>query len=348
MAAISYRGFEAMDATRLGAWIADTLGAPDLTIEESRALGGGSIQENRLVRCRTGGGIREFVLRKDAPATIASSRSRREEFRLLQAAHAAGVRVPEPVGFCDDPDVAGAPFALMGLVQGVGLGPRIAKDLTLGGDRERLTEDLGRELARIHGVLDPRRDPPPALAFLGPPEPDPARAEVARLRDSLDGIGAKRPAIEWGLRWAEVTAPACPAPALVHRDFRTGNYMVDQIGLTAILDWEFAGWGDPVQDLGWFCAACWRFGRRDLEAGGVGSRAAFYRGYAQGGGRPFTPEAVAYWEVMAHLRWAVIALEQGARHVSGREFSLELALTGRMVPELEQAILRATGPGAWH
>ena len=336
-----------MDETRLGAWIADRLGVPEVTIEESRALGGGSIQENRLVRCRIGEGNREFVLRRDAPATIASSRSRREELHLLEAAAAAGVLVPEPVGFCDDPEVIGAPFALMGLVPGVGLGPRIAKDLTLGGDRERLAADLGRELAKIHGVLDPRQDPPPALAFLGPPEPEPARAEVGRLRDSLDGIAAKRPAIEWGLRWAEVSAPACPAPALVHRDFRTGNYMVDETGLTAILDWEFAGWGDPVQDLGWFCAACWRFGRLDKEAGGIGSRDAFYRGYREGGGRAFTPEAVAYWEVMAHLRWAVIALEQGGRHVSGREFSLELALTGRMVPELEQAILRATAPAAW-
>ncbi|MCJ2014771.1 phosphotransferase family protein [Methylobacterium sp. J-076] len=336
-----------MDEMRLGAWIAGHLREPGLTIEENRPLGGGSIQENRLIRCRLGEGRREFVLRKDAPATIASSRSRSEEFRLLQAAWAAGVRVPEPVGLCEDPEVIGAPFALMGLVAGVGLGPRIAKDLTLGGDRETLARDLGRELAKIHGVLDPRGDPPPDLAFLGPPEPDPARAEVLRLRANLDGIGAKRPAIEWGLRWAEVAAPPCPAPALVHRDFRTGNYMVDEAGLTAILDWEFSGWGDPVQDLGWFCAACWRFGRQDKEAGGIGSREAFYRGYREGGGRPFTPEAVAYWEVMAHLRWAVIALEQGARHVSGREFSLELALTGRMVPELEQAILRATGPAAW-
>jgi aminoglycoside phosphotransferase (APT) family kinase protein len=336
-----------MDETRLGPWIAGQLGVPEVTIEESRALGGGSIQENRLVRCRIGEGTREFVLRRDAPATIASSRSRREEFRLLEAAFTAGVRVPEPVGFCDDGRVIGAPFALMGLVAGVGLGPRIVKDLALGGDRERLTEDLGRELAKIHAVLDPRQDPPPELAFLGPPEPEPAQAEVARLRESLDGIAAQRPVIEWGLRWAEVTAPACAVPALVHRDFRTGNYMVDETGLTAILDWEFSGWGDPVQDLGWFCAACWRFGRKDLEAGGIGSREAFYRGYVQGGGRPFTPEAVAYWEVMAHLRWAVIALEQGARHVSGREFSLELALTGRMVPELERAILRATAPAAW-
>jgi len=273
-----------MDQERLRAWIAAHLGCPDLVIAEIRPLGGGSIQENRLVRCRIAGQERDFVLRMDASATIASSRSRAEEFRILKAVWDAGVRVPEPVGFCDDPEVIGAPFALMGLIAGVGLGPRIAKDLTLGGDREGLADALGRELAKIHAVVDPCVVPV-ALAFLGAPEPDPARAEIARLRASLDGIGARRPAIEWGLRWGEVRAPECATPTLVHRDFRTGNYMVDASGLTAVLDWEFAGWGDPAQDLGWFCAACWRFGRLDLEAGGIGSRAAFYRGYAEAGGR---------------------------------------------------------------
>ncbi|MGH1574581.1 phosphotransferase family protein [Methylobacterium sp. P31] len=336
-----------MDEARLRDWMAGHLGCLDLAIEEIRPLGGGSIQENRLVRCRLGDGVRSFVLRMDAAAIIASSRSRAEEFRILEAVWAAGVRVPEPVGLCADPSVIGAPFALMGLVEGVGLGPRVAKDLSVGGDRERLTEDLGRELAKIHVTLDASEPLPAALAFLGTPEPDPARAEVARLRASLDGIGAQRPAIEWGLRWGEVRAPTCPATTLVHRDFRTGNYMVDGTGLTAVLDWEFAGWGDPAQDLGWFCAACWRFGRPELEAGGIGSRAAFYRGYTSAGGQAIDPARVAYWEVMAHLRWAVIALEQGARHVSGREFSLELALTGRMVPDLERAILRATAPETW-
>jgi aminoglycoside phosphotransferase (APT) family kinase protein len=336
-----------MEHGRLRDWMAVHLGCPELAIEEIRPLAGGSIQENRLVRCRLGDATRAFVLRMDAAATIASSRSRAEEFRILEAVWRAGVRVPEPVGFCADPAILGAPFALMGLVEGVGLGPRVAKDLSLGGDREDLAADLGRELAKIHDTLDAREPVPAPLAFLGAPEANPARAEITRLRASLDGIGARRPAIEWGLRWGEIRAPDCPAPTLVHRDFRTGNYMLDGTGLTAILDWEFAGWGDPAQDLGWFCAACWRFGKPELEAGGVGTRAAFYRGYTQASGRTIDPQSITYWEVMAHLRWAVIALEQGARHVSGREFSLELALTGRMVPDLERAILRATAPADW-
>ena len=68
---------------------------------------------------------------------------------------------------------------------------------------------------------------------------------------------------------------------LCHRDFRTGNYMLD-IGsrgatLTGILDWEFAGWGDPDEDIGWFCCKGWRFSRLDREAGGIAARAPFYQ-----------------------------------------------------------------------
>jgi hypothetical protein len=46
--------------------------------------------------------------------------------------------------------------------------------------------------------------------------------------------------------------------------------------------------------------------------------------------------------VMAHVRWAMIALQQAQRHLSGSEPSLELALTGRIVAELEYEIMALT------
>ena len=50
---------------------------------------------------------------------------------------------------------------------------------------------------------------------------------------------------------------------------------------------------------------------------------------------------------MAHIRWAVIALQQGERHLTGGEPSLELALTGRRAAELEYEVLRMTAPERW-
>jgi aminoglycoside phosphotransferase (APT) family kinase protein len=335
-------GMDADARGRLADWLSHAM-ASRIEISGARKLSGGAIQENWLVDAVMNGAARGLVIRKDAAATIGASHSRRDEFALISAAHAAGVRVPQPLAFCDDASVLGGPFAVMAKVEGVGFGPKIVKDMSLGGEREGLASALGGELAHIHAIRPPRVD----LAFLGPPPADPAAVDIAFLRAALDALATSRPALEWALRWAETHRPAPAAVTLAHRDFRTGNYMVDATGLTAILDWEFAGWGDPMSDLGWFCAQCWRFGRDDLEAGGIGSRAAFERGYLDGGGVPIDHAAIAFWEVMAHVRWAVIALQQGARHSSGQEFSLEHALTGRIAAELELAVLKMTAPARW-
>jgi aminoglycoside phosphotransferase (APT) family kinase protein len=305
-------------------------------------LKGGGIQENWTVEAQINGSARAFVLRKDAKATIDASHSRRDEFALIQAAHAAGVTVPEPIGFCDDSGVMGGPFALMAKVAGIGLGPKVVKELT-DADRPVLTERLAREMARIHTIRPPQK----TLAFLGKPPADFAIAEVALMRDWLDRLKLSRPGLEWALRWCELHIPKPRETVLIHRDFRTGNYMVDHGHLTAILDWEFACWGDPMFDLGWFMAECWRFSRPDLEAGGVGERTAFYAAYADESGRKVDDTAVRAYEVLAHCRWAVIALQQGERHTSGREPSLEHALTGKMAEELELMALRLTKPERW-
>jgi aminoglycoside phosphotransferase (APT) family kinase protein len=155
----------------------------------------------------------------------------------------------------------------------------------------------------------------------------------------LDGLGAAEPALEWGLNRLEAEAPPPASPVLCHRDFRSGNYMVEAGRLTAVLDWEFAGWSDPAADLGWLTAPCWRFARPDLAAGGVGTRADLYAGYAALA--PLPEDArVRYWERMATARWVVIALLQAARP----EPSLELALTAHVVPELLLDLLAMTRP----
>lgn len=324
----------------LESWLRGALKAGEVTIERAEKLSGGAIQESWGLDVCADGTLRPLVLRRDAEGTIEASRSRKEEHELVSAAFAAGVSVPRPVAFCDDESIAGGPFAVVERVRGVGYGPKIVREVKLGGDRAALGRELGRQLARIHAIA-----PDPMLAaVLGPKPEDPARAEVALMRERLDAMRAVRPGLEWALRWAERHAPAPGDVVLTHQDFRTGNILVDEAGLTAILDWEFAAWSDPMADIGWFCAECWRFSRPDLEAGGLCDREHFYEGYAEASGRVIEPDRVRWWEVMAHIRWAVIALQQGRRRSSGAE-ALNLALTAHIADPVELAALRMTAPG---
>ena len=331
----------------LESFLARVTESKSVSVAEVHPLSGGAIQENWLIDARVGDGPwqgrQDLVLRTDAPSAVAVSLGRAEEFHLLRAARAAGVTVPEPLWLCEDEGVLGKPFYLMRRLPGTAVGRRIVKAGGPGSDKAALAERLGEELAKIHGIVPPRAD----LGFLEMPDESPALHAIERYRNHLDELGRSRPALEWGLRWCELNAPPGGEIVLVHQDFRTGNYMVDEHGLTGILDWEFCAWGEPMSDLGWFCAKCWRFGRDDLEAGGIAPRADFYRGYERASGRPIDSQAVAYWEVMAHIRWAVIALQQGERHISGGEPSLELALTGRRAAELEYEVLKMTAPRHW-
>ncbi len=318
----------------LEAWIGSSC-----VIERVQLLSGGAIQQNWLLVGSMDASPFAWVMRTDAASSLQMSHSRAQEFALLRVAEAAGVTVAKPRALCEDRSIIGAPFFIAERASGTALAARVVRDLDLGGDRTVLGGVLGAELARIHAI----RPPQPSLDFLTLPLRTAAFDAIDSNRATLDDLEVSRPVLEWGLRWLECNALAPKELVLCHRDFRTGNYMLDEHGLSAILDWEFAGWGDGAEDLGWFCAACWRFGRDDLEAGGVATRADFYRGYEAESGTRIDPDAVRYWEVAAHVRWAVIALLQADRHLRGAETSLELALTSHLVPELEYEILALTG-----
>jgi aminoglycoside phosphotransferase (APT) family kinase protein len=320
-------------------FITSASGARAVTVRAAKLLSGGAIQENWLLELDVDGsahhGSLRTVVRTDAPSAVSLSHSRGQEFALLQTVFEAGVTVPEPLWLCEDRSVIGRDFFVMRCVAGTASAHLLVKD---GPGREGLARRLGQELARIHSILPPQA----ALDFLPRYESTPALHLVQKLRAFLGQHHAPYPVLEWGLRWLERHAPPASRLTLCHRDFRTGNYMVDDSGLTGILDWEFAGWSDPLEDIGWFCARCWRFGALDRQAGGIGARDDFYQGYEDVAGHRIDRAQVRYWEVMAHVNWAVIAIQQAARHVSGEEDSLLLALTGHIVPELEWEILNMT------
>ena len=302
------------------------------------SLIGGAIQDNRRLTAVIEGGAwagkLDAVVRMDAPSRIAASHDRSAEFAILKCAHAAGVKVSEPLWLCADSAVLGRSFFVMRRIEGAAAGHRLVKDAAERGYGERLAAELGAELAKIHAI-------PWAV-----PARAPALALVSTYRDFLDDLLEPAPAVEWGLAWLERNALPRGPRAFCHRDFRTGNYLVKDGKLAAILDWEFAGPGDPDEDLGWFLAKCWRFGKTGLEAGGIGARETFLAAYERVSGRTVDRARLGYWEVMAHVRWAVIALQQAERHVSGAEESLELALTAHVVPELELEILDRTQDAA--
>ena len=325
---------------RLAAFIREEAGADSVAVSGEKRLAGGAIQENRALDVEIAGGPHagrhELVLRTEAKSSVPLSLKVAHQFACLEIARSVGMTVPEPLWRADDPAIVGTPFYLMRRLPGEALGNRVVRR----GPNPALAERLGRELARLHTV----RPPHDALGFLGRPPADPAAASIALYRGFLDREAMPHPAIEWGLRWLE-THPVPPGEiVLCHHDFRTGNYMVDDGTLTGILDWEFAGWSDPMEDVAWFCARCWRFGANALEAGGIAERAAFYAGYEAESGRRIEPAKIHFYEVVAHVRWAVIALHQCARHLSGAEPDLELALIGRRLPELEHEILVLTAP----
>jgi aminoglycoside phosphotransferase (APT) family kinase protein len=294
----------------------------DVELSEPVLLAGGASKEAWSVDAD---GERLLVRRAAGGVIHAHTLSLSDEFATIEAAHAAGVEVPQPYGYIAE--LEGREAFVMERLEGETIGRRIVRKDELAAARDALPVQMANELAKIHAI------PPARVPFL-------VETRLERMVAELDEVGEPHPAIELGLWWLRENRPPAREPVVVHGDFRIGNLVVGEQGLVGVLDWEFAHLDDPVRDLAFSLVRAWRFGVPAKRLGGVGPVEPYVERYNELTGRNVTHDELDYWELAGNVGWAIGCLTQMRRHLTGRDRSIELATLGRLGAEVEYEIVR--------
>ncbi|NVN84456.1 MAG: phosphotransferase family protein [Rhodopseudomonas sp.] len=307
-------------------------------VSDAARLSGGASQETWSFEIAHPDGNIGAILRR-APSGYGAAPSRAAglaaEAVLMRLAHDAGIPSPRVLHVLEPGDELGIGF-IMQRVEGETIPRKILRDETFAAARPKLARQLGEILAGIHGLPLPQL---PELRRMT------AASEIAELARDYRGFNWPRPVFELALRWLSDHDPGPSARVtLVHGDFRHGNLIIGPDGVRAVLDWELAHLGDPMEDLGWVCVNSWRFGEIDKPVGGLGTREELFAGYESARGDRVDPERVKFWEVMGTLRWGVMCCGMMQRFRDGPEHSVERAMIGRRSSETEIDLLRLLAP----
>jgi aminoglycoside phosphotransferase (APT) family kinase protein len=306
--------------TELVSQLAEVLGAT--AIDDLRRLSGGASRETWSFDAD---GV-PLILQRQRPGADISRGGMRNEAALLRAAAIEGVPVAELMASGDVDSPLGAPFIVTRRIEGETIARKILRDEEWKTALPKLAAQCGRALAAIHRIPT---DVAPELVHEDP---------VAQYRAAYDAFNEPHPAFELGFRWLEANRPPSERVTVVHGDFRHGNFIVGPDGLRAVLDWEIAHLGDPMEDLGWLCVKAWRFGAKP-PVGGFGAYEDLFDAYSDASGTKVDADVVRWWETLGTLKWGVMCMMQASAHLLGFSRSVELAAIGRRVCEQEFDLL---------
>jgi aminoglycoside phosphotransferase (APT) family kinase protein len=252
------------------------------------------------------------------------------EGEVRMVARGGGVPVPFVHGSTLDESYVGGPFFVSDRVDGETIPRRVLRQAASLGHGERVVTQMGEALARLHAI-DPATAPP---SFPRPAGDAPVTQALAGLEAAVDALLAPEPVFAYGLRWLRERQPSEPARCtILHTDVRNGNVVVGPDGLRALLDWEGARLGDPMEDVAWPLTRMWRFGEDHHTVGGLAGIEPYRRGYEEAGGT-WDQERVQWWRALVTLRWGSGLAGQAAAHLDGRFRSIVMAGSGRRVSEL--------------
>jgi len=269
----------------MATWVADVAGAP---VRAARRVAAGGRRHGYVVELADGRPV--FLTQQvDASTARLPSLSLASEARLLAALSRTAVPAPHILGVSPD-----------GLAMLATLVPGTASYSSLRDESVRVTvaRDFMRCLAELHRV-DPRQLDVPEFG-----QPGTARQHLRQFLDTWEkfyraGPNGSDVLIEFGLSWLRDHVPNVEAAAaIVQGDTGPGNFMFDGDRVTAILDWELAHLGDPLEDLGWLSMRCAQepfpdFAARLLE-------------YQNLSGRPLDLDRLRYYRVLAEWTIALV------------------------------------------
>lgn len=323
-------------------------GARGLALERFIQTAGGWSHETYVFDAKWNEGGREltrgFCLRKD-PGTglLRDLSSLDEQFRVLKALEPTSVPAPRPYWYEPDPALLGGPFIVMEKVEGEIPNPwsRAGKQAYAeAAKRGRLPRSFVEALATLHN-LDWRAA---GLDFLGVPGPgkDFAMREIAKWEGLIaQSIRKPEPMLTELLNWLKANAPAVQRLAFVHGAYRTGNLIVRDDAIAAIIDWELQVIGDPMYDVAYVLSDLNREGSPLLSC--VVERDFFIDYYQQLTGLRIDLDACRYYEILYMMRTAAFWLSASGLFAEGRNKDLRLARTTYSVPVVLNMAAKALG-----
>lgn len=292
-------------AARLAAALGDAMpGVRDLVVGDLVRTSTGLSRENWIFEARwrdaDGARAQRMILRRDPKASLLNT-DRAREFRVLRAL--AGSPVPAPAARWVDVEglVLGAPALVMDLLPGecdwfvLNSSRPLATRLRLAEDFMGLLAGLQRVDWRTRG-LD---DGPPDTAYGAPAEIAFWEAELRRVQ--IEPL----PEMELVLGWLRAHAPAPQGVVLVHGDFKPGNTLLVDDAYSALLDWETAHPGDPLEDLGWMTNPV---RAREQQIADHWERTHMVAAFERLTGWHVDPFALTWWNVFANWKLAAIVL----------------------------------------
>ena len=192
----------------------------------------------------------EFVLRRPPfGANIKTAHDMGREYKILSHLHPVYSKAPQPLLYCDDESIIGAPFYVMERVRGIILRAKPPQELALTPEVMRdLSLAFVDNLAAIHAVDYAAV----GLGDLGKPQGYIARQVRGWTERYVNAKTDDIPDLERTAAWLAEHLPPESGAALIHNDYKYDNLVLNpnDLAIRAVLDWEMATIGDPLMDLG--------------------------------------------------------------------------------------------------